>query len=201
MNTAVVASALCVAKNFTCVEQIFVSGSENSRLQVSGTAIIAAGHIMIQGDQLQLQSLYITSNKIGTTEVLQIPYLELPQIDYTEDQIKKIKYLVNNNDTSENYEMIKDEITYWPGTLRVEEQIILTTDYIQASTIIANGMFNVISDAFLINVSTMLMLMDPPIEQYFNIYFYHPTEFQYKESYLKLMKRSVMVQDLMVFNT
>lgn len=97
--------------------------------------------------------------------------------------------------------MIKDEITYWPGTLRVEEQIILTTDYIQASTIIANGMFNVISNAFLINVSTMLMLMDPPIEQYFNIYFYHPTEFQYKESYLKLMKRSVMVQDLMVFNT
>lgn len=54
-------------------------------------------------------------------------------------------------------------------------------------------MFNVISNAFLINVSTMLMLMDPPIEQYFNIYFYHPAEFQYKESYLKLMKRSVMV--------
>lgn len=62
-------------------------------------------------------------------------------------------------------------------------------------------MFNVISDAFLINVSTMLILMNPPIEQYFNIYFYHPTEFQYKESYLKLMKRSVMVQDLTVSNT
>lgn len=53
--------------------------------------------------------------------MLQIPYLQLPQIDYTEDQIKKIKYLVNNNDTSENYETIKDEVTHWPGTLRVEE--------------------------------------------------------------------------------
>ena len=86
-----------------------------------GTATIAAGSIMIRGDQLQLQSLYITSDKLGTTEALQIPYLELPQVDYTEDQMKTIKDLVNNNDTSENYQALKDEVTYWPGTLRIEE--------------------------------------------------------------------------------
>lgn len=54
VNVAVLSSTLYVGKNFTSVEQIFISSSENSKFQVLGTATIAAGHIMIQGDQLQL---------------------------------------------------------------------------------------------------------------------------------------------------